>query len=225
MGKSDNQGFTVVELLVALALAGILGGAVYSTFNSQHKSYVVQERVAAMQQNLRAAMFMMERDIRMAACDPTGGADAEIITANADSIQFTLDITDDSGDGDPDGDVDDANENVIFALDDNDDDGDNDLERNGSMIAENIEVLNFVYLDEDENKLDDDGGGNVTTSIDDIRTVMIALVARTARVDRDFVNGTAYRNLLGEQILAAQNDNFRRRLLTSRVQGRNLGLN
>jgi type IV pilus assembly protein PilW len=83
-----QQGFTLVELLVAMAMAGIVIGAIYSTFKSQQDSYVNQEVVAEMQQNLRAALYMMARDIRIAGYDPSEVADAGIVSAGPNSINL-----------------------------------------------------------------------------------------------------------------------------------------
>ncbi len=83
----------------------------------------------------------MEREIRMAGYDPTQSAAAGIATANGNSIRVTLDITED-------GDTGDADEDITYCLSDSDGDGDNDLERNGNFIAENINALDFVYLEE-----------------------------------------------------------------------------
>ena len=63
---SKQKGFTVVELLVAMAISAIVITAIYSTYLSQNKSYAIQEEVAAMQQNCRVAMEMITRDVRMA---------------------------------------------------------------------------------------------------------------------------------------------------------------
>ncbi len=63
--ESEN-GFTLIEILVALAIASIVAGTIISAFISQHNSYKVQIRVAALQQNLRTAMDMITEDIRMA---------------------------------------------------------------------------------------------------------------------------------------------------------------
>jgi prepilin-type N-terminal cleavage/methylation domain-containing protein len=61
-----NKGITLIELLVALSISGILVGAIYRTFIGQQKTYTVQERVVDMQQNVRAAINRMMTEIRMA---------------------------------------------------------------------------------------------------------------------------------------------------------------
>lgn len=62
----EHKGFSLVELLVALAMSGIVSLALYTSFTSQSRSYVKQEQIVEMQQNVRAAMDIMVRDIRMA---------------------------------------------------------------------------------------------------------------------------------------------------------------
>jgi len=139
--RISHYGFTLTELLVAMGISGIVMASTYSVYHSHQKTYVAQEQVVAMQQNLRVAMYYMEREIRMAGYDPTQSAAAGIATANGNSIRVTLDITED-------GDTGDADEDITYCLSDSDGDGDNDLERNGNLIAENIDALDFVYLEE-----------------------------------------------------------------------------
>ena len=91
MKKNSKHGFTLLELLTALALIGVVMAGIYSSYYSQQKSYVAQAEVAEMQQNLRGAMSLMAKEIRMAGCDPTGNANAGILTASSGSITFTLD--------------------------------------------------------------------------------------------------------------------------------------
>jgi type IV pilus assembly protein PilW len=66
MKMKRTSGFTVIELLVAIALGLVILAGLFRTFKVQHDSYVVQDQVAAMQQNLRAAMYMITRDLQMA---------------------------------------------------------------------------------------------------------------------------------------------------------------
>jgi prepilin-type N-terminal cleavage/methylation domain-containing protein len=62
----QNKGITLIELLVALAITGILLAGVYRTFIGQQKTYTSQEQVVDMQQNVRAGINRMMREIRMA---------------------------------------------------------------------------------------------------------------------------------------------------------------
>lgn len=61
-----QTGLTLAELMVAMAVAGILLAAGYGVFLTQQKTYAVQDRVAKLQQNARAAMNLITRDLRMA---------------------------------------------------------------------------------------------------------------------------------------------------------------
>jgi type IV pilus assembly protein PilW len=62
----NRKGITLIELLVALTISGILVGGVYRTFVSQQHTYTVQEQVVDMQQNVRLAINRMTRELRMA---------------------------------------------------------------------------------------------------------------------------------------------------------------
>ena len=82
-------------------------------------------------------------------------------------------------------------------------------------VAENVDGLNFIYFDA--------AGSTPVANPEDIRSVQITLVARSGR-DVKYTDTRAYANDQGTVILSAQNDNFRRRLLTGRVQYRNMGI-
>lgn len=213
--RTRNEGFTLVELLVATAIGLIVLSAVYSTYTTQQRSYILQEQIATMQQNLRAAMYFMVREIRMAGCDPTGDALAGITGAGPTSISFTRDIrsTDDLTDHTADGDTDDTGESITYQFVDSDGDGVNDrITRNNQALAENIDALDFVYLN---------SAGAPTASIAQMRSVQVTVVARTGRVDPGYTNTDDYRNLQGDIILAAQNDRFRRKQLDTTIKLRN----
>ncbi|MEW6188013.1 MAG: prepilin-type N-terminal cleavage/methylation domain-containing protein [Thermodesulfobacteriota bacterium] len=61
-----QTGFTLVELLVAIATGALLVSAIYSLFIMQNHSYANQNNVADMQQNVRIAMSVLSSDLRMA---------------------------------------------------------------------------------------------------------------------------------------------------------------
>ncbi|MBN1227962.1 MAG: PilW family protein [Deltaproteobacteria bacterium] len=211
---ANKRGFTLTELLVAMGLSAIVMAAIGYMYHTQQKSYLVQENLAAAQQNLRSAMYFMEREIRMAGCDPTQNANPKpgILTANNNTINFTLDITNTAGTGNPDGLVDGPNENVTYSLGDGDGDGDNDLLRTGNLLAENIDALDFVYLN---------SAGTPTATFAQIQSVQVTIVARTGRADPGYTDTNDYRNQQGTIILAAQNDRFRRKQLDTTIKLRN----
>ncbi|MDZ4383710.1 MAG: hypothetical protein U0937_03615, partial [Thermodesulfovibrionia bacterium] len=52
--------------MVALVILSIVIAGIYSIYNTQHKSYIIQEQIVDSQQNVRVAMNMISRDIRNA---------------------------------------------------------------------------------------------------------------------------------------------------------------
>jgi type IV pilus assembly protein PilW len=190
--ESHVQGFTVIELLLAVAIAGIVMASFYSIYMSQQSSYLRQEEIAAMNQNIRSALFYMGKEIRMAGLDPTGTADAGIVENLPNRIRFTEDIQGQTENDPPDGNIGDSNEDISYFLDDADDDGDTDLVRDAGfgkrLIAENIGSLLFDYLD---------GDGNTAGSLPAIRFVEVTLKAVTANgsSDRTITSRILCRNL------------------------------
>ncbi|MCJ7663967.1 MAG: prepilin-type N-terminal cleavage/methylation domain-containing protein [Desulfobacterales bacterium] len=61
-----EAGLTLIELMIVLVLSAVVTASIYATFIAQQKSYATQTRVSDMQQNARAALTLMERDLRMA---------------------------------------------------------------------------------------------------------------------------------------------------------------
>ena len=208
----------MIELLVAMVVSLLAMAAIYSTFLAQHRSYQVQEETADMQQNIRTAMFYVQRELRMAGNDPFNVGGFGIYAANANSISFTEDINGGAAGTPPDGFVTGASENITYGL------NGTDLERTDNntfpvvpqMVAQNIDALDFVYLDDT---------GTPAATLADIRSVEITIVART---DDPLLFGTSnsnvYRNQQGTQIFVAPGDNFSRRRLTTLIHCRNRGL-
>jgi type IV pilus assembly protein PilW len=70
--QTDNtKGFTLIEVMIAMAIAGFVTMAIYVSFATQQRSQVREKQVVEMQQNARAAILLMERAIRTAGNDPT----------------------------------------------------------------------------------------------------------------------------------------------------------
>ena len=177
----NDRGVTLLELLVAMAVIGVVMAAIYSVYYSHQKSYVAQEQIVAMQQNLRAAIYIIEREIRMAGYDPTGSGKFGITDIGLKDIDDDLDVNGNSSleltiDRDEDGVLGAGNETVYYCIYDspvNAPDGKTDLaQRYGGggrqLLAENIEALGFAYAFDNngDGQLDTTGAGNIIWAID-----------------------------------------------------------
>jgi prepilin-type N-terminal cleavage/methylation domain-containing protein len=120
------NGFTIVELLVALGLAGLVLAVLVAFFANIRSSTAAQNATAAAQQAARTSIDYIVQELRYAGLDPKkiSGAGIEEISANGNKLRFTSDRCDvpvgDAGDCvNPvsDGDVDDKSERVTFTYD------------------------------------------------------------------------------------------------------------
>jgi len=75
-----QKGVTLIELLVALVICGIVIGAIYRLFIIQTKAYTVQDQVVEVQQTVRSAMEILLRDLRMAGFDDDSTSSTITIT-------------------------------------------------------------------------------------------------------------------------------------------------
>ena len=112
-----NKGFTIVELLVAMTISLVVMGAITYTFKSQQDSYIVQTQISSMQQNLRAAMYMLTQDIQMAG-----------YYTNFDSETYTMNWDDLDGDNE-------TIRSLIHAFDNRNDGGGGDGIKDGTDLV------------------------------------------------------------------------------------------
>jgi len=130
--NTNHNGFSLIELMLAMAIFVIVLPLIYEAFRNQQKAYTSQQLTVAMQQNARAAMTLMKRELRMAGFAPaaTDGQDNDgdsdtdeadgdypggfpgFVVADDDTVQFTRDSM-----PDPD-----------FCIDGDDNDGDTDID-------------------------------------------------------------------------------------------------
>jgi len=157
----NNTGFTLIEILIAMAISGVVLGGIYQVYTNQMRVNNTQNQVVDMQQNVRVAMYFMERDIRLAGFNPTGGASVTTIgpnntsvginTASANTITLSMDQAGGEGDNednDRDGETDETpecdgsgdDEIITYSLsnDVNPVDGQNDALFDGSNTACNL---------------------------------------------------------------------------------------
>lgn len=250
----DEDGFTLIELMVAMAMAGIVVSVIYSAYNIQTKIYTEQGKAAEMQQNIRAGIIFMQSEARMAGylsqdtndkscnANPAVGPAVSpgIHTATATTFGFSMDLNDDD-------DCADDGENVTYALYTSD--GIPKLGRNDNTdaqdqqpIAENIENIEFVYI------FSPPLIGSPTTKpptstptaaqLDDIVAVQISILARSKTENLKEKIRTAFTlpkpNAWGENTSGGTvwvmptppkvPDSYSRRLLTTTINCRNMGL-
>ncbi len=189
-----QKGFTLVDILVGLAMASILLAAVVSLFTSMGRSYTIQNVAADVQQVTRAGVEVMIQEIRMAGFNPIGSSatgivdnfdkangfhelhDGRIAATDAQNFAFTLDA-------DMDGRIDHCVDAIPAECPAADDNIENELIayriNNGALekyrgasarwedlTEDNVSDLNFTYYD---------GNGGVTTDVAAIRSVEISM--------------------------------------------------
>ena len=184
-------GFTLVEVMVCIAIISIVFGAIYRSFDIFNRSYTTENVKAGVQQKTRIGIDLMARDIRLAGLDPLGLAGAGFISGgtNTSSIQF-------SADHNYDGDLDDPFENITYSLNGDILEQTSDL-GSGSIAAtllNNVTDLTFTYLDATDTPLAE------PIAVDEIRTVLISLTlqrpaGRDEPVSRTYTTRIRCRNL------------------------------
>ena len=163
--RLDKKGFSLIEIMVAIAIMSILSIAMMKTYTGFTRVYTTQEVAAGAQQDLRAALNIMTQDIRMAGFDPTDSDNFGVEVATATNIRITSDT-------DIDGVVDQSNfERITYNLNA----GTNQLQQilyqgtasqSTQPIVDNVTNLTFTYL----------GGNNLpTATLANIRTVIISM--------------------------------------------------
>ena len=178
---SSDKGITLIELMVAMAVAGIVLMAIYSAYHTQSTIYKTQNVELNMQQNLRGALYLLEREIRMAGYDmnSTGGFGITSVSdVNGNSaITFTADLNNDSNQAPDLDDVGalDGNETLSFYMYDSGETPsvgilDIALRIGGtaSLAAESIQALclAYAYDNDGDGRLDLSANGNVIWAID-----------------------------------------------------------
>jgi type IV pilus assembly protein PilW len=228
---TNKKGFTLIEILVALAISSVVMTAIYSSYRNQVSSHTTQQRIVDMQQNIRGGLTLMEREIRMAGYDPTENAGARITLANRAELTMQMDINENGSTAQIGTPNENPNEIVRYVLN-------NDANKDGiadgtpchlgrdtgggrQPAADNIDALNFVYLDASGNVL-----ATPVTRPNQIRTIQVTMVAREGTrvpvLSYITTDNRTYQNQQGQVVLPAQNDNFRRIILTSNIYCRNM---
>ena len=186
-----DAGFTLIEVLVCLALLSILFGTVYRSFASVNRSYTKENVKAGVQQKTRIGIDLMARDIRLAGLDPLNEANAGFVSSgtNSTSIQFTADLN-------YDGDVLDPFENITYSFIGDRLEQTSDLGTGISVdtLLDNVSALTFTYLDASDTALAE------PVPVDQIASVLISLTVqrpsgRDGPISRTYTTRVRCRNL------------------------------
>jgi prepilin-type N-terminal cleavage/methylation domain-containing protein len=87
----NQRGMTLVEILIVIVLASVIGGLIVNMFVTSNRTFMDQERIVDVQRSGRVAMDTMIRLLREAGLDPLGSANAGVLEATATSVRFTRD--------------------------------------------------------------------------------------------------------------------------------------
>jgi len=231
---SCTKGFTLIEMMISMAIFAIISTAVYATYNSQQRAYIDQEQIAELQQNARAAIFFMERDFKQIGFDPMGDAQPQKdsrATATLVGIRFAFDTNGDTEVQD--------DEFLRYALESGKDtNGDGlvdaacgtcSLGREtgfGSSasglqpVADNIQALEFYYHL-------DNGTATTEATPSKIQSVDVSLLVRTGKRISNYVDTKRYYPASNPGSDPADkhwgpfNDGFRRKLFIANIKSRN----
>jgi len=168
-GPCREAGFTLTELLVAMVLAGVAMSAIYAAYVTQQRAYKTTQDVTAAQQNLRSAMYFLEKDLRMAGYDPQEGGSFGFTNTLDHSFKFTWDE-------DEDGVLTGSSEYVSYKFET----PETTLERDsgdGSYndIADGISGVTFTYFT---------ASGVTTTTASQVRMVLVDMTAERGGHER-----------------------------------------
>lgn len=83
MHHLTRRGFTLVELLIALVLLGVVTAAFYRSLTTNQRVYQKQTQVIDLQQNMRAAVAILPQELR-----ELDASDSDIVAMSPDSIRF-----------------------------------------------------------------------------------------------------------------------------------------
>jgi len=140
MKQTDRRGLTFTELMLALAIFGVIMVVIMGFLSGARNSYSDTRQRAQYQQSMRAVMSLVTREIRSTGCDPSEAGFDYFGVADDDRISCRMDLNGDSDftDLSPD-------ENITYSFV-----GGNLIRNNGTgdqVILRGIQGLSFNYFD------------------------------------------------------------------------------
>ena len=187
------RGFSLVEMLIAMAVGMAVLGAMYGVFNIQSKTLGNQEEIVAMQQSVRAGMDMMAREIGMAGYNPAGATFAGV-TYDTTQLRIMADL---NGDGD----TEDEHENIAYKYYNSSEYPYQIKRKTGGgdfqPFVENVQSFTFVYLKSD--------GITTAAASAEVRQIRITITGRTAKPDSSYSVNGGYRTYTLTSVIAPMN--------------------
>jgi type IV pilus assembly protein PilW len=182
-GSRDKNaaGFTLTELMVAMAIGMVVLASVAGTFRAQTRQNKAEEEISQLHQNVRGALDLMSRELMQAGYKAPGGT-VTGVTYNATQLLIQADI---NGNGS----IDTSNTSLEYLIYTRNS-GTNQLTRQlGSsgtpeVVADNITQCDFTYKDASD---------ATTTTSASIRKVTITITGRTAKPDPSYTTNGGYR--------------------------------
>ena len=174
---SGTGGFTVTELVLALAIMMMVMASIVSLLISLNRVYAAQSVIAGVQQVTRAGINIMTRNIRLAGLNPRKINQIGILEASVNKIRFQHDTngsgTIETGQNEDSAYLLNGNHQLIRQKDGN--------SRSNKSLVDHVNDLTFKYLDRDNEE---------TSILDEIRTVEISLTVREPAGKDKFISRT-----------------------------------
>lgn len=234
MKKNENAGFTIVEMLIAISISSVILLGVFTLSSAQTKIMKTHDQIVETQQNIRSAMFVLERELKIAGYrgNSLGITAGFISPCNSNTLTFTYLADEDGRDNDRDNVQDEAGElaRIQYLLFDGDGDGKTEelgriqdyvpgVQEAADSIAEDIESIEFYYTMAD--------GFQITAptvapyNASQIRSVTISLLAKSRKAVKVNTSGHTYTTASGAS-WTRSNDGIFRRFARSSIICRNL---
>jgi len=174
-------GFTLVEMMVAIAIGMIVIASVAGTFSAQTRQNKAEEEISQMHQNVRGALDLISRELMQAGYKAPGGS-VTGVTYSATQLLLQADL-------DGNGTIDTGSsslEYIVYAYDSSNNRITRKLGSGGTpeAVADNITQFDFAYKD---------AAGAATTTSASIRKVTITITGRTAKPDPSYTSNGGYR--------------------------------
>ena len=181
--SKTSRGFTMIEMLIALGIIGVVMGGVLSILMQSQSSYQMQTVQAEHAQQLRIALDQISRALRQAGNDPLKALTVPPVVPGQNSLTINADITGSvpsvtsnpmERTGDPDGLLTSIYETVQVSYNPWSKQVLCDVGYGTQVVAEDVESLTFRYYDIT---------GTETTNPPNIARVKVRMVGRSSYQD------------------------------------------